>query len=89
MKAEEDSNAAIVVGAYGDGGLVDAVHDVDLQGVQVWKDLAALRAGVFGNVVLVPVGTSSYETGIRSVWTCSRGSVAALHFIEGTPAHRV
>lgn len=45
------------MGVYGDGGLVDAVHDVDLQGVQVWEDLTALRAGVFGNVVLVPLST--------------------------------
>lgn len=52
MRAEEDSE-----GAPGEEGLVDAVHDVDLQGVQVWKDLVAFGAGVFRNVALVPVGT--------------------------------
>lgn len=43
---------------FGDGGLVDAVHDVDLQGVQVGQDLVALGAGVLRNVpLLLPVGT--------------------------------
>lgn len=53
MRAEEDSGE----GAPGEEGLVDAVHDVDLQGVQVWKDLVAFGAGVFGNVALVPFST--------------------------------
>ncbi len=50
--------AAVVVDAFNDGGLVDAVHDVDLQGVQVWQDLVALGTGVFGNVpLMLPVST--------------------------------
>lgn len=63
VKAEEDSRssanvaAAVVAVVYTDGGLVDAVHDVDLQRVQVWQDLVALGAGVFGNVSLLPVST--------------------------------
>lgn len=43
--------------ASNDGGLVDAVHDVDLQGVQVWQDLIALGTGVFRNIPLLPVST--------------------------------
>lgn len=50
--------AAVVVDAYDDGGLVDAVHDVDLQGVQVRQDLIALGTGVFGNIpLMLPVST--------------------------------
>lgn len=45
--------AAVAVNACTDGGLVDAVHDVDLQGVQVWQDLVALGTGVFGNIPLM------------------------------------
>lgn len=49
----------VVLKAYNDGGgLVDAVHDMDLQRVQVWQDLIALGTGVFGNVALMlPVST--------------------------------
>lgn len=45
------------------GGLVDAVHDVDLQGVQVRQDLVALGTGVFGNIpLMLPVSTWESET---------------------------
>lgn len=41
-----------------DGCLVNAVHDVDLQRVQVRHDLVALGTGVFGNVpLMLPVGS--------------------------------
>lgn len=44
--------------AYNDGGLVDAVHDVDLEGVQVRQDLVALGTGMLRNVpVMLPVST--------------------------------
>lgn len=33
--------------------LDDAVHDVDLQGVQVWQDFVALWTGVFRNIPLM------------------------------------
>lgn len=49
--------AAVVGGVYTDGRLVDAVHDVNLQRVQVRQDLVALGTGVFGNVSLLPVST--------------------------------
>lgn len=53
-------------------GLVDAVHDVDLQGVQVRKDLVTLGTGVFGNIpLMLPVGTWKGETLIttQTFWT--------------------
>lgn len=33
---------------------VDAVHDVNLQRVQVWQDLTTFGTGVFGDVPLLP-----------------------------------
>lgn len=67
-----------LVDASNDGGLVDAVHDVDLQGVQVWQDLIALGTGVFRNIPLLPVSTWESETMITT-WTCWK-DVPVTHF---------
>lgn len=57
--------ATPVVKPAGDRGLVDAVHDVDLQGVQVRQDLVALGAGVFRDVpLMLPVSTYKGQTPI-------------------------
>lgn len=85
IKAEEDADlganvAGVVVDACNNGGLVDAVHDVDLQGVQVGQDLIALGTGVFGNIpLMLPVSTSSNQSSTSSVWISPHMSL--LHLV--------
>lgn len=51
-----------------DARLVDAVHDVDLQGVQVWKDLITLGARVLRDIpLMLPVSTWKWETLITTL----------------------
>lgn len=57
--------------------LVDAVHDVDLQRVQVWQDLIALGTSMFGNVPLV-LPVSSWRSNITT-WMCWADIPGALN----------
>lgn len=51
-----------------DARLVDAVHDVDLQGVQVWKDLITLGTRVLRDIpLMLPVSTWKWETLITTL----------------------
>lgn len=51
-----------------DARLVDAVHDVDLQGVQVWKDLITLGTRMLRDIpLMLPVSTWKWETPITTL----------------------
>lgn len=70
VQIKKRKSQIIVVEACNGGFLDDAVHDVDLQGVQVWQDLIALWTGVFGNIpLMMPVSSWESETQIIT-WTC-------------------
>ena len=60
-------------------GSDDAVHDVDLQGVEVGEDFVALRTGVFRNVHFHPCRGAGGEKQVRA---SEQQRVTASHDIK-------
>lgn len=77
--AEEDSDWGgeeshfFVAGVQG-VSLVNAVHYVNLQRIQVWQDLTTFGAGVFGDVALLPLCSWGSKTP-NIMWQCNQSRI--------------